>query len=33
MELLKAGYTEEDIAKIWGGNFMRVMRQAQAAAI
>jgi microsomal dipeptidase-like Zn-dependent dipeptidase len=33
MELLKSGYAEEDIAKIWGGNFMRVMRQAQAAAI
>ena len=25
MELLRRGYSEEDIAKIWGGNFMRVM--------
>jgi len=25
MELLRRGYVEEDIAKIWGGNLMRVM--------
>jgi microsomal dipeptidase-like Zn-dependent dipeptidase/gamma-glutamyl-gamma-aminobutyrate hydrolase PuuD len=25
VELLKRGYSEEDIAKIWGGNLMRVM--------
>ena len=29
--LLAEGYTEEDIAKIWGGNLMRVLRQAEAA--
>ncbi len=30
--LLERGYTEEDIAKIWGGNLLRVMRQVEAAA-
>ncbi|WP_174523928.1 membrane dipeptidase, partial [Novosphingobium naphthalenivorans] len=30
--LLKAGYTKEDVAKIWGGNILRVMRQVEAAA-
>jgi len=29
--LLGAGYTQEDIAKIWGGNLMRVMREVEAA--
>jgi len=29
--LLEAGYTEEDLAKIWGGNMMRLMRAAEAA--
>lgn len=29
--LLKRGYSEEDIGKIWGGNFLRVMRAAEAA--
>ncbi|MCD4735305.1 MAG: dipeptidase [Bacteroidales bacterium] len=28
-ELVKRGYTEEEIRKIWGGNIMRVMRQVQ----
>ncbi|HVY87928.1 MAG TPA: dipeptidase [Hyphomonadaceae bacterium] len=27
--LLKEGYTEEDLAKLWGGNVIRVMQQAQ----
>lgn len=31
-ELLKRGYTQEQIAGIWGGNFLRVLRAAQAAA-
>lgn len=26
-ELMHRGYTEQDIAKIWGGNFMRVFRE------
>ena len=30
LELVKRGYSEEDIRKIWGGNLMRVMRQVQA---
>ncbi len=28
-ELLKRGYSKEDIEKIWSGNFMRVFREAQ----
>lgn len=32
LELVKRGYSEEDIKKIWGGNFMRVWRQAELAA-
>ncbi len=27
LELLKRGYSEEEIRKIWGGNFMRVFRE------
>jgi membrane dipeptidase len=27
--LLKAGYTEADLANMWGGNVLRVMQQAQ----
>lgn len=30
--LLERGYSEEDIKKIWGGNFLRVFREAEAAA-
>ena len=33
IQLLKAGYTETDIAKIWSGNFLRVMGQVQAGRI
>lgn len=29
--LLDAGYSEEDIAKIWSGNMLRLMRQAEEA--
>jgi membrane dipeptidase len=29
IELVKRGYTEEDIRKIWGGNIMRVMQVVQ----
>ena len=29
--LIEEGYTEEDLRKIWGGNLMRVLRQAEAA--
>lgn len=31
-ELLRRGYCESDIEKIWGGNWLRVMRTVQAAA-
>lgn len=27
--LIEKGYSDEDIAKIWGGNFLRVMREVQ----
>lgn len=30
--LLKRGYNREQIAEIWGGNFLRVLRESQAAA-
>jgi membrane dipeptidase len=32
LELVKRGYSEKDIKKIWGGNFMRVFREVQKAA-
>lgn len=31
-ELLRHGYSEKDIAKLWGGNFLRVWGEAQSAA-
>lgn len=31
-ELVRRGYSEADIDKIWGGNFLRVFRQVEAAA-
>lgn len=31
-ELLRRGYSEADIAKLWGGNFLRVWDKAQALA-
>ncbi|WP_405414883.1 dipeptidase [Maribacter sp. Asnod1-A12] len=32
LELVKRGYSEEDIAKLWGGNLMRVLDEVQAVA-
>ena len=32
LELLKRGYSEEDIKKIWGGNLMRVFEQVEEFA-
>lgn len=32
LELLKRGYSEEDIKKIWGENFLRVFREVEKAA-
>ncbi len=31
-ELIKRGFSNEDIAKIWGGNVLRVMRQVRDAS-
>jgi membrane dipeptidase len=31
LAMLERGYSEEDLAKIWGGNLLRVMREVQAA--
>lgn len=31
-ELVKRGYSEEDIRKIWSGNFFRVMKEAERVA-
>jgi microsomal dipeptidase-like Zn-dependent dipeptidase/dipeptidase len=31
-ELIRRGYSDEDIRKIWGGNFLRVWRQIMTAA-
>jgi len=31
-ELLRRGYSEDDIAKLWGGNFLRVWREVEAVA-
>ena len=30
--LLRAGYSEQDVANIWGGNLLRVLRQAEEVA-
>lgn len=32
LELVKRGYSEKDIEKIWGGNFMRVFKNVQQIA-
>ncbi len=31
-ELIRRGYSDDDIRKIWGGNFMRVLREVEAVA-
>jgi membrane dipeptidase len=33
LELLRRGYSEQDIRKIWGGNFMRVFKEVEKRAI
>ena len=33
IQLLRRRYSEEDIAKIWGGNWLRVMKMAQEAKV
>lgn len=32
IELVRRGYTKEEIEKIWGGNFLRVMREVEKRA-
>ena len=32
IELVKRGYSEEHIKKIWGGNFMRVFKEVEEFA-
>ena len=32
MKLIEKGFSDEDIAKIWGGNFFRVLDEVQAKA-
>jgi len=29
MELIRRGYSDQDIAKIWGGNLIRVMKKVE----
>jgi membrane dipeptidase len=29
--LMAAGYTKADVAKVWGGNALRVLREVEAA--
>jgi len=33
LELVRRGYTEDEIGKIWGGNLTRVFHQVEAAAL
>lgn len=33
VKLLEQGYTEADLRKLWGGNFLRVMQQVQSASV
>ena len=32
LELVKRGYTDEEIAKLWSGNLLRVLDKTQAVA-
>ena len=32
VELVRRGYSEADIAKLWGGNFLRVLAAAESVA-
>jgi membrane dipeptidase len=33
IELIRRGYSDEDIKKIWGENFLKVFREVQAYAL
>ncbi len=32
LELVRRGYSEEEIRKLWGGNLLRVWRQVETVA-
>jgi membrane dipeptidase len=32
-EMLKRGYTEDEIRKVWGGNFFRVFTEVEKKAL
>ena len=32
LELVKRGYSEEEIGKLWGGNLLRVLREVEQIA-
>jgi membrane dipeptidase len=32
LELVRRGYSEEEIAKLWGGNLLRVWREVDRVA-
>ena len=32
LELVRRGYTEEEIAQLWGGNLLRVLREVERVA-
>jgi microsomal dipeptidase-like Zn-dependent dipeptidase len=32
LELVRRGYTDEEIKKIWGGNLLRVWREVERVA-
>jgi membrane dipeptidase len=32
LELVRRGYTEDEIDKLWGGNLLRVLDEVQAVA-
>ena len=32
IELVRRGYSDEDVAKLWGGNLLRVLRDVESVA-
>ena len=32
LELVRRGYAEEEVAKLWGGNLLRVLREVERVA-
>ncbi|HIC56650.1 MAG TPA: membrane dipeptidase, partial [Acidobacteria bacterium] len=33
VELVRRGYSEADIEKLWGGNLLRVLREVESVAL